>query len=63
MMLQHLLGLDNSNSVWYLFYSGIGSDLGELGLIYGLFKGFKKLHVQRIRQHHELITKLGERNG
>ena len=29
----HILGLDDGNSAWYLWWSGIGADLGELTLI------------------------------
>ena len=33
--LLHVLGLDDASGAWYLFWSGIGSDLGELTLITG----------------------------
>ena len=29
--LQHVLGLDSGSGRWYLFWSGIGSDLAYLG--------------------------------
>jgi len=31
--LAHLAGLDSVNDAWYAFWSGIGSDIGELSLI------------------------------
>ncbi len=29
----HILGLDNAAGSWYLFWSGVGSDLGELTIV------------------------------
>lgn len=31
------LGLGNASGAWYLFWSGIGSDLGYLGIFTSLF--------------------------
>jgi hypothetical protein len=31
--LPHVLGLDNASGRWYLFWSGAGSDLGELTIV------------------------------
>ena len=32
-----MLGLDDPGSSWYLFWSGLGSDLGELAIVATLF--------------------------
>lgn len=32
-LLAHILGLDNPTGLPYLFWSGIGSDLGELAIV------------------------------
>jgi hypothetical protein len=32
-MLAHILGLDVPPSSWYDFWSGVGSDLGELAIV------------------------------
>ena len=32
-MLWHVLGLDNASGRWYLWWSGFGSDLGELTIV------------------------------
>lgn len=37
-MIAHILGLDNAAGFWYLFWSGIGSDLGELAIVGGLIQ-------------------------
>jgi hypothetical protein len=34
--LPHILGIDNLSGRWYGFWSGIGSDLGELAIVGGL---------------------------
>ena len=31
--LAHVLGLDNGSGRWYLWWSGFGSDLGELTIV------------------------------
>jgi hypothetical protein len=36
----HILGLDNSNSMWYLWWSGFGADLGELTVIVIIWRHF-----------------------
>jgi hypothetical protein len=35
-LLSHLLGLDNLSGPWYGFWSGFGSDIGELAIVGGL---------------------------
>ena len=34
--LLHALGIDNTSGRWYAFWSGFGSDLGELAIVGGL---------------------------
>jgi hypothetical protein len=36
--LAHLLGLDDTTGRWYLFYSGFGSFMGKLAIIFVLFR-------------------------
>lgn len=47
--LSHCLGLDNSSGSVYLFWSGFGSDLGEVTLIGMLIAWYKNhtCHVQK----------------
>lgn len=35
-LLLHILGVDDVSGRWYGFWSGFGSDVGELGIIGGL---------------------------
>ena len=35
-LLVHILGMDDLSGRWYGFWSGFGSDIGELGIIGGL---------------------------
>jgi hypothetical protein len=32
-LIAHILGIDNESGRWYAFWSGFGSDLGELGIV------------------------------
>lgn len=57
----HLLGLDSASGAWYLFWSGLGSDLGELALVGAIMRGVFKLHHQKERHQIQLIDKLTER--
>ncbi len=41
-MWAHLLGLDNGSGMWYLFWSGIGSDIGELTLLVAAWSFIRK---------------------
>lgn len=50
-LLKHLLGLDNSNGVAYLFWSGIG---GYILVLITAITGFIKAHKQRERHHQQL---------
>lgn len=34
----HVLGIDDLSGRWYGFWSGIGSDLGELGIVAALLR-------------------------
>lgn len=49
--IQHVLGLKDSNSGFYLFWSGIGAN--ALAIIGGII-GFVKLRRQRDRHHKQL---------
>jgi hypothetical protein len=42
-LLAHVLGLDNGSATPYLFWSGIGSDLGELAIV-GVLAGMLRKH-------------------
>lgn len=53
-LLKHLLGLENSNATSYLFWSGFGSDIGEITLIGALFRIAYKAKQQRERHHQQL---------
>ncbi len=48
-MLAHILGLDNGSGYWYLFWSGIGSDITEFAVIGALFGMLRKhnCHIRR----------------
>lgn len=58
----HFFGLDNGSGQAYLFWSGIGSDLGEitlLGAIVGMAR-HKNCHVQgcwRLGHPHEGVVR------
>lgn len=60
-LIQHILGLDNATGAWYLFFSGIGSDIAEFALIGAIFRTAFKHRQLHIHQHTELMTKLTER--
>lgn len=47
--LAHVLGLDNGSGRPYLWWSGAGSDLGEVAILGGLAAGYKRhaCHVDR----------------
>lgn len=60
--LEHILGLRDSNSAYYLFWSGIGSDIAEFALVGAIFRTAYKLRTQHSRHHKELMTKLTEGN-
>jgi hypothetical protein len=34
----HVLGLDNPSGAWYLWWSGVGADLGILGAVAGAYR-------------------------
>ena len=34
----HILGLDNASGAWYLWWSGVGADLGILGAVVGAYR-------------------------
>lgn len=47
--LTHVLALDDGSSRWYLWWSGIGADLGEVAIVVSLFAGVRRhnCHVHR----------------
>jgi len=49
--LTHFLGLDDSSGGWYLWWSGMGANLGEAAIIGALFAGYKRhtCHVDHPR--------------
>lgn len=47
--LAHFLGFDDSGGGWYLWWSGFGSDLGELAIVGGLI-GLMRKHQCEV--HH-----------
>ena len=54
--LLHVLGVDNASGPAYLFWSGFGSDLGELAIVGGLVAMYRRhnCHVRgcwRIGRH------------
>lgn len=40
--LVHLLGLDDPSGHWYMWWSGPGSDLGELAILGALFSLYRR---------------------
>jgi hypothetical protein len=40
--LAHVLGLDSASGYWYLFWSGIGSDITELAIVGALVSVYRK---------------------
>lgn len=59
-MFIHILGLDNANGHWYLFWSGMGSDIGEFALVGAILKTAINLKRQHEYHHKMLMTKLTE---
>jgi hypothetical protein len=51
-----ILGLTDINGPNYAFWSGIGSDLAEFGIVLAIFRGFFKARKQR-DQHHEQLKR------
>jgi hypothetical protein len=37
-LLLHVLGLDDASGRWYLWWSGVGADLGYLAVVAGLYR-------------------------
>lgn len=54
------MGLTDINGAWYAWWSGIGSDLAEFGLLYGVFRGFKKARRQRDEQAGQLHNHINQ---
>ncbi len=38
MWIRHVLGLDDPSGSWYLWWSGVGADLGMIGAGWGLWR-------------------------
>lgn len=51
--LSHWLGLDNGSGPIYLWWSGVGADLGELAIISGLISIYRR-HVCEIHRCQRL---------
>lgn len=53
-VLGHVMGLDDASGPWYLFWSGIGADLGMFVAVYAFLKHVN-CHTRgcwRIGRHH-----------
>lgn len=46
--MQHIIGLDDPSGRWYLFWSGVGSDITEFAVLGGLF-GLLRKHNCHVR--------------
>lgn len=53
-LLAHILGLDHANGHWYLWWSGIGSDLGEFAIAGAVLRGAFKIRQNHDINHHKL---------
>ena len=53
--LSHLLGI-NDEGTWYNFWSGIGSDLGEVTIVLAVVHHLRDTRKQR-NQHHEQLKR------
>ncbi len=40
--LAHILGIDNVSGAWYAFWSGFGSDLGEVAIVGSLLAAYRR---------------------
>lgn len=40
--LEHVLGIDNGSGAWYLWWSGAGSDLGEITIVGALVTVYRR---------------------
>lgn len=45
----HFLGIDNPAGPWYAWWSGAGSDLGEIVLVGGFWAGIRRLNCHEHR--------------
>lgn len=52
--LLHFLGLRGANSTPYLFWSGIGSDIGEFAIAGAIVRGAFKITRNHDINHHKL---------
>lgn len=57
-LLGHLLGLDNLSGPWYGFWSGFGSDVGEVTIFAGLIAVYRRhnCHIRGCPRigHHQV---------
>lgn len=60
--LLHILGLDDATGHWYLFWSGIGSDISEIALLGGL-AAFWRQHKCHTRRCWRFARHPHERDG
>ena len=51
--LLHVLGVDNVSGRWYGFWSGFGSDVGEVAIVGGLITIVRRhtCHIHRLLAH------------
>jgi hypothetical protein len=50
--LAHVLGLDSGSGYWYMWWSGVGSDLGELAIVGTLIAQYRRhaCHIDHPRR-------------
>lgn len=60
--LSHTTGLDNINGASYAFWSGIGSDLGELTILGFIINWYRK-HREHMKVHREHMERMEAMNG
>ena len=56
--IEHVLGLTDANSNYYLFWSGFGADLSEFAILVYLIRWFRehRIHMNVHRKHMESMT-------
>lgn len=59
-LLQHILGLDDAAGRWYLWWSGVGADLGIVGAVYGLYRRHN-CEIHRCPRFGRHVTAAGAR--
>jgi hypothetical protein len=54
------IGLTDINGAWYAFWSGIGSDLGEFGIVIAVIHHMRSSHRQRSEQAAQLHNHINQ---